>query len=308
MSRAYAVLCTIQRPMRFMQIAHRGPQEPPLLRPSRPRVRAIPGSRPMPLAWTLPLPLPTMGALCALVFLAGFVDAIAGGGGLISLPAFLACGIPTHVAFGCNKCSSAIGTTFSTARYFRHGAMDVGVALMAALAAFIGSGLATNMALLVPEDTFRVMVVCVLPVAALVILTRKADALAQDHSDELPRTRKVALAALIGFLIGAYDGLVGPGTGTFAIIAFNLLMRYDLKRAGGNAKVMNLASNYASLVVLLFAGKVDFAIALPAAAFCVAGHTLGSGLALKRGARFIQPMLVCVLVLLLANLITQLVG
>ena len=256
----------------------------------------------------LPLsPLP-MAFLCAMVFLAGFVDAAAGGGGLISLPAFLAVGIPSHVALGCNKCASAIGTTFSTLRYFRHGAMDFLVAGVAALGAFVGSTLATHLILLVSDDVFRILVVCVLPVAALIILTRKSDALSKARSSELPVRRRVVLAALIGFFIGGYDGLVGPGTGTFAIIAFNLLMRFDLKTAGGNAKVMNLASNYASLIVLIMAGKVDFALALPAAVFCIAGHVLGAGVALKRGARFIQPMLIVVLGLLLVNLVGQLVG
>ena len=262
----------------------------------------------MDLLSLLPLPPLAMAFLCAMVFLAGFVDAAAGGGGLISLPAFLATGIPSHLAFGCNKCASAIGTTFSTLRYFRHGAMDFLVAGVAALCAFAGSALASNLLLLVSDDAFRILVVCVLPVAAAIILTRRSDALAENHSAELPRARRIVLAVLIGFVIGGYDGLVGPGTGTFAIIAFNLLMRFDLKTAGGNAKVMNLASNYASLVVMLAAGKVDFAIALPAAVFCIAGHVLGAGMALKRGARLIQPMLVVVLVLLLVNLVSQLMG
>ena len=249
-----------------------------------------------------------MAMLCGLIFLAGFVDSAAGGGGLISLPAFLATGIPSHLAFGCNKCASAIGTTFSTLRYFRHGAIDLPVAGVTAVAAFAGSALGSRLLLLVSDEAFRMAVVCVLPVAAVVILTRRGDALAKDRSGELGRARKALFAALIGFLVGGYDGLVGPGTGTFAIIAFNLLMRYDLRRAGGNAKVMNLASNYASLAVMLTAGQVDFAIALPAAAFSIAGHVLGSGMALKRGARFIQPMLVVVMVLLLGSLASELVA
>lgn len=262
----------------------------------------------MDLLALLPLPPLTMAFLCAMVFLAGFVDAAAGGGGLISLPAFLACGIPSHIALGCNKCSSAIGTTFSTLRYFRHGAMDFLVAGVAAVGAFVGSTLATHLVLLVSDDFFRILVICVLPVAAIIILTRKGDALSTNRSNELSKRRRVTYAALIGFFIGGYDGFVGPGTGTFAIIAFNLLMRFDLRTAGGNAKVMNLSSNYASLVVLLMAGKVDFAIALPAAAFCIAGHVIGAGMALKRGAKFIQPMLVVVLGLLLVNLVGQLLG
>ena len=256
----------------------------------------------------LPLPPLTLAFLWFMVFLAGFVDAIAGGGGLISLPAYLACGLPSHVAVGCNKFSSAVGTTFSTLRYFRNGAVDLFAGAITAAAAFVGSAAGSNLLLLISDEAFRVVVVCVLPVAAVIILTRRGDALAADRSGELSRARKAALAAAIGLVIGCYDGLVGPGTGTFAIIAFNLLMHYDLRTAGGNAKCMNLASNYASLAVLLLAGKVTWAIAVPAAAFSIAGHVLGAGMALRRGARFIRPMLVVVLALLLGNLVSELLA
>lgn len=262
----------------------------------------------MDFAAGLPLPPLTLAFLWFMVFLAGFVDAAAGGGGLISLPAYLACGIPSHVAFGCNKLSSAIGTTFSTLRYLRNGAVDLFAAAFTAVAALIGSAIGSKLLLLVSDEAFRVIVVCVLPFAAVIILTRRGDSLAEDRSAELGSVRKAVLAAGIGLAVGCYDGLVGPGTGTFAIIAFNLLCRYDLRTAGGNAKVMNLASNYASLAVMLSAGKVAWAIALPAAAFSIAGHVLGAGMALKRGARFIRPMLVVVLVLLLANLISGLIS
>ena len=102
-----------------------------------------------------------------------------------------------------------------------------------------------------------------------------------------------------------YDGLIGPGTGTFAILAFSALMGYDLRSASGNAKLLNLASNYASVITVVLAGKVLYAVALPAAVFGVLGHLLGSGFALKKGARFIRPMMLCVLCLLLGNLLWE---
>ncbi len=259
----------------------------------------------MDLLAALPLPPLTMAFLCGMTFLAGLVDSVAGGGGLISLPAFLASGLPSHVAFGCNKFSSSIGTTVSTARYFRSGAMDVATAVLAALGAFAGSALASSVLLYISDDVFRIIVICVLPVAAFVILTRKSDELSSNRSGEIALPRRLVISCVIGFFIGGYDGLVGPGTGTFAIIAFNMALRYDLRCASGNAKVLNLASNYASLVVMLMAGKVNFAIGIPTALFCMAGHTIGAGIALKRGAGIIRPMLIVVLVLLLANLVSQ---
>lgn len=249
----------------------------------------------------LPLSLPTLTVLCALLFLAGFVDASAGGGGLIAVPAYLTTGLPTHTAFACNKVSSAIGTTFSTLRFLKNRAADLKVGLVAAAASFLGAGLASQIVLRIPEENFRVLLLVLLPVAAVVIFTRRAVA-DVDNSDRLVGYRRWLTAAGIGFFIGGYDGLIGPGTGTFAIIAFSALMGYDLRKSSGNAKLLNLASNYASVISMLTAGKVVWSIALLGGAFEIAGHLLGSGLALKKGAKFIRPMLVVVLCLLLADL------
>jgi uncharacterized membrane protein YfcA len=107
---------------------------------------------------------------------------------------------------------------------------------------------------------------------------------------------------LIGLIIGCYDGFIGPGTGTFAVIAYTALMRYGLKKASGNAKALNLASNYAAVITFALAGTIRYDIALPAAAFSIAGNYLGSGLAIKKGAKFIKPMLIVVMIILLAKL------
>ncbi|WP_418454187.1 sulfite exporter TauE/SafE family protein [Allofournierella sp.] len=250
------------------------------------------------------LPLPTMVFLCLLVGLAGFVDAAAGGGGLIALPAYMATGIPMHYVYGCNKLSSAIGTTFSTARFFKNGALELKVGLLAAAASFLGSGIASQVVLFLPDRALKIILLILLPVAAVVILARRSLPEA-DRSGELAPCKKWALALAIGFFIGGYDGLIGPGTGTFAILAFSALMGYDLRSASGNAKLLNLASNYASVITVVLAGKVLYAVALPAAVFGVLGHLLGSGFALKKGARFIRPMMLCVLCLLLGNLLWE---
>lgn len=250
------------------------------------------------------LSLPAMAFLCLMIFLAGFVDAAAGGGGLIALPAYMATGIPMHYVYGCNKLSSAIGTTFSTARFFKNGALELKVGLLAAAASFVGSGIASQVVLYLSDRALKIVLLIMLPVAAVVILTRRNLA-EEDRSGELSGRKKWALALLIGFFIGGYDGLIGPGTGTFAILAFSALMGYDLRSASGNAKLLNLASNYASVITVVLAGKVLYAVALPAAVFGVLGHLLGSGFALKKGARFIRPMMLTVLCLLLGNLLWE---
>jgi len=248
-----------------------------------------------------PLPPLTMVFLCFMVGLAGFVDSSAGGGGLIALPAYMAAGLPMHTVYACNKTSSAIGTTFSTLRFLKNGAADLKVGLLAAATSFLGAGLASQVVMLIPDAALRVALLILLPVAAVVIFTRRSVA-DEDRSDRLSGTKKWLVAAAIGFFIGGYDGLIGPGTGTFAIIAFSSLMGYDLRKSSGNAKLLNLASNYASVITVVGAGKVLWAVALPCGLCGIVGHLLGSGMALKKGARFIRPMMVVVLCLLLADL------
>ena len=130
---------------------------------------------------------------------------------------------------------------------------------------------------------------------------RLLTALFPQQAAAVPLRRRLALALAIGLGIGCYDGLIGPGTGTFAILAFTAVVGYSMRTAGGNAKVLNLASNYASLTVYLLSGLVVFSVALPCAVGNICGNLLGSQLALKKGARFIRPMLGVVLTLLLVK-------
>lgn len=255
-------------------------------------------------AFTLSLPL--LCIICFFVFLAGFVDAAAGGGGLISLPAYIATGMPAHVAYGCNKFSSACGTTLASLRFFRNRAMDVQIALLAAVGSFAGSGVAARIVLLLDDAVLKRIVIIFLPVAALVIFLNRGYG-ETNQSDSLSKRRKLLLALVIGLLIGFYDGMVGPGTGTFAIIAFSILMKYDLKTASGNAKILNLASNYASLITYALSGNILWTVAVPAAVCNVLGSYFGSGMALKKGAAFIRPMILVVMILLMIKIVSDIV-
>lgn len=255
-------------------------------------------------AFTLSLPL--LCIICFFVFLAGFVDAAAGGGGLISLPAYIATGMPAHVAYGCNKFSSACGTTLASLRFFRNRAMDVQIALLAAVGSFVGSGVAARIVLLLDDAVLKRIVIIFLPVAALVIFLNRGYG-ETNQSDSLSKRRKFLLALVIGLLIGFYDGMVGPGTGTFAIIAFSILMKYDLKTASGNAKILNLASNYASLITYALSGNILWTVAVPAAVCNVLGSYFGSGMALKKGAAFIRPMILVVMILLMIKIVSDIV-
>lgn len=244
--------------------------------------------------------LPMLAFLMCMTGFAGFVDSAAGGGGLISLPAYLFAGLPVHYTYGTNKFSAACGTTFAAARFFKSGALDLKVGLLAAAGSFAGSALGAQLVLLLSDAALRTMMLVILPVAAVVILWERD--LPDEKRDGPFRLQKALLAVGIGLAIGCYDGVFGPGTGTFAIIAFSTVMGYDLRTASGNAKLLNLASNYASLVTYLLSGLVVFSVGIPCAVSGVAGNLLGSKLALKNGARFIRPMLLVVLALLLGKL------
>ncbi len=240
------------------------------------------------------------------IFLAGLIDSIAGGGGLISLPAYVAAGLPMHTALATNKFSSACGTVFSTANYFHAKMIDLPVAACSAGLALIGSFLGTRIVLLVSSDFLRYLLVFLIPVIAAITLLRK-DLGHHNRSRQVKLGVRMLLGSLAGLLIGFYDGFFGPGTGTFLILVYALLLHYDFVVANGNTKVVNLASNIAALAAFLIAGKVYFPLALPAAACGIAGNLIGSKLVIRNGNKLIRPIFVLALLLLLGRIVFDLV-
>ena len=242
--------------------------------------------------------------VCPLAFLAGFVDSVAGGGGLISLPAYYLAGLSPTLAAGTNKLSASIGTLAATYRYQKSGKIMWRAGLPAALLALPGSALGTQVLLHIPQNAVRWLVIIALPLVALVVLRQKKDLVTEA---KVPEKHLLLACGLIGFFIGFYDGLVGPGTGTFLILAFTMLLGMDAVAASGSAKVVNLASNVASLTTLLISGSVLFGLGLPAAVFGMTGNLLGAGMTVKKGGGFIRVMLLLVLALLLAKMVYDMV-
>ena len=237
--------------------------------------------------------------VCGLVFLASFIDSIAGGGGLISLPAYLAVGLPTAYAAGTNKLTASAGTVMAVLRFGRGKKIDWSVALLAATGALPGAYAGAWLMQLLPAATSRVILMVMIPLAAVIIFAREK--LGHDWHVSVRRPRLAAL--LIGLSIGFYDGLVGPGTGTFLIILFTALLGMGDVDASGSAKVVNLASNVAALISMLLGGHVLWSLGLPAMCCSVLGGYLGSGMALKRGARLVRGVMLVVLALLMIKLI-----
>lgn len=241
--------------------------------------------------------LQTYLIVCPLLFLAGLVDAIGGGGGLISLPTYLIAGLPPHHALATNKLSSSCGTTLATARFVKNGLVNIKLAIPTIIAAFIGSSIGANFSLLLDEDVILKIMLVVLPVSAFLVLDKRLFKDIPESQTGLSK-KVVTIITVSSLVIGFYDGFYGPGTGTFLIIAFSVFANLSIRTANAQAKVINLTSNLTSLAVFILNGQVLFSIGLAAAAFNMLGAYIGSGLVMKNGSKIVKPSILFVLFLL----------
>lgn len=248
----------------------------------------------------------TFMIICPLVFLAGFVDSVAGGGGVISLPAYLLAGIPIKFAAGTNKFVNGCGTALACYNYSKSGNVNWLAALPAAVFSLVGSVIGTSLAVYLRDEILKAIVLIALPLVAVALFLSKA----KDNDAEKPYTKQQAmvLASLIGLVIGVYDGLIGPGTGTFLTLAFSGVLGYSLLKSSGCARVANLASNVASMVVYLINGMVMFKIAIPAVLCALLGANMGSKYAINGGSDKIRVIMFFVLALLFIKLALNLFG
>lgn len=232
--------------------------------------------------------------VCPLVFLAGFIDAIAGGGGLISLPAFMFAGIPVHFAIGTNKMSSSMGTFISTFRYAKNGYIKLKLAACSVICALIGSSIGAEISLKINDSWFKILMLAILPVAAFYVL-RKRDLKDKQCDEVIIPFKTYIICMLVAFVIGMYDGFYGPGTGTFLILLLTGIGNLSLNTAAGTTKAINLSSNIASLVTFLINGKVILILGLVAGLFSIAGNYIGSGYFTKSGVKITRPVIITVL-------------
>ena len=240
--------------------------------------------------------------VCPMLFLAGFVDSIAGGGGLISLPAYLLAGLPVHMAIGTNKFSSAFGTTLSTVRFIRQRLVITRFAIPSVFFGFSGSAIGAKLSLLVSETVLKSLLLVVLPIAAFCVLNRRI--FRPNESDNIKYDFKTFFVVMLSaFLVGIYDGLYGPGTGTFLIIAFSVFAKFSIKRANAHTKVINLSTNIAALVVFILNGQVLIPLGIAAAVSNMLGNYAGSGLVMTKGVKIVKPLIIFVLTLLLVKII-----
>lgn len=229
-------------------------------------------------------------------FIAGVIDSIGGGGGLIALPTYLMIGLPIRTAYGCNKLQAGLGNLVSAIKYFRKNMVDFRIALISAVTAMAGASVGTKIIFLLPEETIQKAITVALPAIAVVMVLRKSNAQNVIMKSEIS-TKTIIQALTVGLIMGVYNSLFGPGVGTIAIIGFSMLMHYDARVASGNGKVLIVLTNAIALVSYIKTGSIAYEIAAPAAISAIAGNLFGVNLAIKKGEKIIKPVMLVVVIL-----------
>lgn len=244
----------------------------------------------------------TIALLCLAAFSSGLVDSIAGGGGMIQLPAIMLTGIPTQVALGTNKFVSSLGTTCALMNFARKGLVLWKPAIIGVPFTLIGSIIGSRYIISVDSAMAAKIVLALLPFAALIMLIPHK---AVPSRESFTALTLYLFTPLVAFCIGFYDGIFGPGTGTFYIIAFHFVLRMTLVPASATAKVFNLTSNIGAVAVFLWHDQVLFYYAIPMAVMNILGGIIGSQMAIHIGQKIVQKFVILSIVILFSTLLYQ---
>lgn len=241
-----------------------------------------------------------LGIAC---FVASFVDAIAGGGGLISVPAFLASGLPAHVALGVNKFSCCSGTVASSIRFARSGKVNWDLVKRLAPFSFLGAILGVRTVVLIDSKYLYPLVIALLIILLIYTLCNKKMGEKNEFLgfDGKSIKKGICMAVALGF----YDGFFGPGTGSLLIFGLIKIFKFDFTNASGNTKILNLSSNLSSVMTFIFLGKVNYLYGIIMAVIMVIGATLGAKTAVTRGTKFIKPFFLVMTTIVLAKMIAE---
>lgn len=248
------------------------------------------------------------GIVCLCVLLAGFVDSIAGGGGLISLPAYMIAGLPAHTAIATNKMSSSMGTAIASWHYFRQGFMKWKLCIPSVLAAIVGSWLGARLTLLIPDRALKIAMLVVLPVILFYVTRSKTLSGDAQNEEEVINGSLIFKCVLIALGIGVYDGVYGPGTGTFLMLLFTGFCHLTMNDAAGTTKAINLTTNITALTVFLINGKVLLGLGIAAGVCNMIGNFLGSHCFTDKGTKIVKPIMIVVIVIFFIKVVSELIG
>lgn len=242
--------------------------------------------------------------VCPLIFLSALLDAVAGGGALISIPAYMLAGLPIHAAIATNKLSASFGATMSAAHFVKNGLIDFRFGIPSAVFSVLGSILGARLSLYTDEALMTGILLIILPLTAFVILNRSLFHDSPEIKLNIDRRTFIVLMA-VSFALGFYDGFFGPGAGTFTIICFTVFGKMSFKNANAQTKFINLGSTLSALFVFLRKGQVIIPLGLAAGLCGLLGSRIGVGLVLKNGSRITRPAIMLVLLLLLIKITIQ---
>ncbi|NWN93703.1 MAG: TSUP family transporter [Bacillus sp. (in: Bacteria)] len=231
-------------------------------------------------------------------FYAAFIDSVVGGGGLIALPALLFTGLSPSAAVATNKLAGTMGSFTSTFVFYRSGKLDLSSIYKMFPLTFFGSMLGAYTVHLMDPDVLKPLMLIMLAAVGIYTVTKKDWGKIMAYK-KLSVRRLILFTALI-FLIGFYDGFLGPGTGSFLMFAY-LMIGFDFLKAAGNAKFLNFGSNISALLMFIFLGQVHYAYGIPMGLGQIAGSIIGSRFAIKKGSGYVRALFIAVTFLLLAK-------
>lgn len=241
--------------------------------------------------------------LCIGGFMSGFIDAIAGGGGIVSVPLLLFTGIPPVAALGTNKMASVMGSFTSAVTFMHNGKVQRNIIKYLFVLALAGSFIGVMTVHQIPSDFLRPLVVILLVLITIYTLFKKN--WGQSVSYRGRTTKNFLLSCLLAACIGFYDGFFGPGAGSFYMFTF-LCMGFDFVVSAGNARVLNFASNFAAMCTFVYLGQVYFQYAIPMGIAMVAGAYFGSHAAMTHGASYVRPLFILMTVVLIGKQVLDL--
>ena len=247
------------------------------------------------------MPLENFIFVGVLSFIAAAVDAIAGGGGLISLPAFMSIGIPIHLVMGSHKLASTISSVGSCIKFFTSGKMTTSLLKYLVPLNFLGACLGVYVLNMIDEKILEPLIIFLLFVMLIYTVVNKNIGL-EDNFKGLNKKNIIA-GCIMSTVIGFYNGLFGPGTGSFLLFAFIKIYGMDFVISTGNAKVLNLVGNFASLIMFIYYGNIEYTYALIFGAVMFFGGHCGAKLAISKGGKFVKPFFVIVTSITLAKMV-----
>jgi len=246
----------------------------------------------------------TIVLVCIAGFFGAFIDAIVGGGGLITVPALLASGLPTHIALGTNKFAASFGTMSSSYHYYKSGNVNFKLLKFLVPLSLMGSALGVMTVLSIEPKFLSILIIFL--VLTIVIYTAFKKKLGLEENFKGIVFETVAKGMVLALALGFYDGFFGPGTGSFLIFGMIHIFGYDFKKASANSKILNLTSNSTAFILFMINRQIDYSIALPMAVSMIVGAKLGSRIAINKGSEFIKPLFLVVSLSLVIKMIFDL--